>query len=192
MLHAVLEALRSSLGTGIKGNVLGVGGMALRTVIIYGFTLVLVRMGSRRFLGKASAFDFIVAIMLGAIMGRSINGSGPLLPTLVAGLVLVVLHWLLALLAFRTAWLGSIIKGTPILLIKEGEVQSEGMRRASITSDDLTGALRLQTNQDDPRKVQFAYLERSGRISVVPQMREPRLWVVSIGEGVQTIRIELQ
>jgi uncharacterized membrane protein YcaP (DUF421 family) len=192
MLHAVLEALRSSLGTGIKGNVLGVGGMALRTVIIYGFTLVLVRMGSRRFLGKASAFDFIVAIMLGAIMGRSINGSGPLLPTLVAGLVLVVLHWLLALLAFRTAWLGSIIKGNPILLIKEGEVQSEGMRRASITSDDLTGALRLQTNQDDPRKVQFAYLERSGRISVVPQMREPRLRVVSIGEGVQTIRIDLQ
>jgi hypothetical protein len=35
-------------------------------------------------------------------------------------------------------------------------------------------------------------LERSGRISVVPQMREPRLWVVSIGKGVQTIRIELQ
>jgi len=192
MLHAVLEALRSSLGTGIKGNVLGVGGMALRTVIIYGFTLVLVRMGSRRFLGKASAFDFIVAIMLGAIMGRSINGSGPLLPTLVAGLVLVVLHWLLALLAFRTAWLGSIIKGNPILLIKKGEVQPTGMRRASITSEDLTGALRLQTNQDDPAKVQFAYLERSGRISVVPQMREPRLWVVSIEKGVQTIRIELQ
>jgi uncharacterized membrane protein YcaP (DUF421 family) len=192
MLHAVLEALRSSLGTGIKGNVLGVGGMALRTVIIYGFTLVLVRMGSRRFLGKASAFDFIVAIMLGAIMGRSINGSGPLLPTLVAGLVLVVLHWLLALLAFRTAWLGSIIKGNPILLIKKGEVQSEGMRRASITSEDLTGALRLQTNQDDPRKIQLAYLERSGRISVISKMREPRLWVVSIGEGVQTIRIELQ
>jgi uncharacterized membrane protein YcaP (DUF421 family) len=151
-----------------------------------------VRMGSRRFLGKASAFDIIVAIMLGAIMGRSINGSGPLLPTLIAGLVLVVLHWLLALLAFRTAWLGSIIKGNPILLIKKGEVQSEGMRRASITSEDLTGALRLQTNQDDPGKVQFAYLERSGRISVVPQMREPRLWVVSIGKGVQTIRIELQ
>jgi uncharacterized membrane protein YcaP (DUF421 family) len=192
MLHAVLEALRSSLGTGVKGSVLGVGGMALRTVIIYGVTLVLVRMGSRRFLGKASAFDIIVAIMLGAIMGRSINGSGPLLPTLIAGLVLVVLHWLLAVLAFRTAWLGSIIKGNPILLIKKGEVQSEEMRRASITSEDLTGALRLQTNQDDPGKVQFAYLERSGRISVVPQMREPRLWVVSIGKGVQTIRIELQ
>jgi uncharacterized membrane protein YcaP (DUF421 family) len=192
MLHAVLEALRSSLGTGVKGSVLGVGGMAVRTVIIYGFTLVLVRMGSRRFLGKASAFDIIVAIMLGSIMGSAINGSGALLPTLIAGLVLVSVHWVLALLAFRTAWLGSIIKGNPILLIKKGEVQSEGMRRASITSEDLTGALRLQTNQDDPRKIQLAYLERSGRISVISKMREPRLWVVSIGEGVQTIRIELQ
>lgn len=192
MAQTILEALRGSLGIGVEGSVLGVGGIALRTLIIYGFTLVLVRMGSRRFLGKASAFDFIVAIMLGSIMAGAINGSGPLLPTLIPGVVLVFLHWLLALLAYRTDWLGSIIKGNPILLIKNGEVQSEGMHRSSITNEDLIGALRLQTNQSDPAKVQFAYLERSGRISVVPQTREPRLWIVSIAEGVQTIRIELQ
>jgi uncharacterized membrane protein YcaP (DUF421 family) len=192
MPHAVLQALRFSLDIGAKGSILGTGGMALRTVVIYAFTLVLVRIGSRRFLGKASAFDIIVAIMLGSIMGSAINGSGALLPTSIAGLVLVSVHWVLALLAFRTDWLGSIIKGHPILLIKNGEVQSEGMRRASITNEDLTGALRLQTNQDDPAKVQFAYLERSGRISVVAQKREPQLWIVSNAEGVQTIRIELQ
>lgn len=35
-------------------------------------------------------------------------------------------------------------------------------------------------------------MERSGKISVVPQTREARLWVISTDEGVQTIRIELQ
>jgi len=192
MPHAVLQACRDSLDVSVKGSALATGGMAVRTLIIYVFTLVLVRMGSGRFLGKASACDIIVAIMLGSIMGSAINGSGALLPTLIAGLLLVSVHWLLALLAFRTDWLGSVIKGHPILLIKNGEVQPEGMRQASITNEDLTGALRLRTNQDDPAKVQFAYLERSGRISVVARKHKPRLWVVPIAEGVQTIRIEVQ
>jgi uncharacterized membrane protein YcaP (DUF421 family) len=65
------------------------------------------------------------------------------------------------------------------------------MQRASITSADLTQALRLQTKQTDPSKIQFAYLERNGQISMVPYEDEPRVFVVSVEDGVQTIRIEL-
>lgn len=49
--------------------------MALRTVLIYTATLAIVRVGSKRFLSRATAFDAIVAIMLGSIMSRAINGS---------------------------------------------------------------------------------------------------------------------
>ena len=35
--------------------------MALRTIVIYVFTLAIVRLGSRRLLSKPSAFDVIVA-----------------------------------------------------------------------------------------------------------------------------------
>ena len=38
--------------------------MALRTLIIYAVTLVLIRLGSKRFLSEATAFDVIVGIML--------------------------------------------------------------------------------------------------------------------------------
>jgi uncharacterized membrane protein YcaP (DUF421 family) len=125
-------------------------------------------------------------------MAGAITGSGEFVRNLVAGLVLVILHAFLALVSFHTDWLGSIIKGDPILLIENGEVQPEGMRRAHITDEDLIEALRLRTNQNDPAKVKCAYMERSGDISVVARSREPQLWVVSPGEGVQTIRIELQ
>ena len=166
--------------------------MALRTVVVYAVTLIIVRLGSKRLLSKASAFDFIVSIMLGSIMSRAINGSAPLFPTLVAGVLLLGIHWLFALLAFNTDWFGSMVKGRRVLLIKDGQVQQEGVRRASITEDDLEQALRLHTKQADPSKVERAYLERNGEISIVPSPREPKVLNVSVEEGVQTVRIELR
>jgi uncharacterized membrane protein YcaP (DUF421 family) len=71
-------------------------------------------------LRKASAFDVIVAIMLGSIMSGAITGGSPFLPTLVAGGMLVGLHWLLAVLAVQTNWMGPLVKGTRTLLIKDG------------------------------------------------------------------------
>lgn len=166
--------------------------MALRTIIIYGLTLVIVRLGSRRILARASAFDVVVAIMLGSIMSRAINGSGPFFPTLLAGAVLLGMHWLFAALAFHTGWMGSLVKGDRVQLIKDGTVQHEGMRRGSITPDDLAQAVRLETGQTDPTKVESAYLERNGRISVVPYKHEPRILEVSVEDGVQVVRIELE
>src|SRR3712207_2674847 len=96
--------------------------MALRTVLIYAVTLVIIRLGSKRFLSEATAFDVIVGIMLGSVMSRAINSSAPLFPTLGAGVVLIGLHWLFAIVAFRTDWFGFVVKGKPVLLIKDGQI----------------------------------------------------------------------
>ena len=95
---------------------------------------------------------------------RAINGSASFFPTLAAGTGLVALHWLFAVLAFHTDWLGSLVKGRRILRIKDGHVEHEGMRRASLSTRDLEQALREQTGQRDPARVERAYLERSGKI----------------------------
>ena len=143
--------------------------MALRTVIVYAFTLAIVRLGSRRLLSKPSAFDVIVAIMVGSIMSRAINGSAPFLPTLFAGVVLLFMHWAFAALALRAHWISALMKGKRIALVRDGKVLHEGMRRANLTDDDLAEALRLQVHDDDPSRVAAAYMERSGDISVIPR-----------------------
>lgn len=66
--------------------------VAVRTVIDYLVSLALERIASRRFPSQATAFNVIVGIMLGSIMSRTTNGSALLIPTMVAGLVLVGLH----------------------------------------------------------------------------------------------------
>lgn len=170
----------------------GAGETAFRAVIIYTFALVLVRLGSRRFLSKATAFDVVVAIMLGSIMSRGIDESSPLFTIMVAGTVLIGMHWLFAFLSYRTEWFGSIVKGGRLLLIEDGKIQEKGMRRGNITRHDLTQAIRRRTKQTDPSKIKLAYLERDGEISVIPFKEEPQIVNVSVEKGVQTVRIELQ
>ncbi|WP_207539547.1 DUF421 domain-containing protein [Sabulicella rubraurantiaca] len=151
------------------------GQMALRAILIYGLALVLIRVASKRFLSQATAFDVIVAIMLGSILSRAINGSAPFLPTVLAAAALVALHWVLASLAVHTS-IGTIFKGEPQLLIKDGEVQEEAMRRARITSADLDQALRINAKHTDRSKIRRAYLERNGSISVIPYPSGFRSW----------------
>lgn len=191
MIQEAWEQFQALLGLGREVSDVNALQMALRTVVIYAFTLAIIRLGSKRFLGQASAFDTIVGIMIGSVMSRPINGSAPFFPTLAAGVVLVGVHWLLAVLAFRIDWFGPFVKGNPVLLIKDGQVQEDGIRRGGITRQDLTQALRKQTKQSDPGKIELAYLERDGGISIIPYERDPRVLEISVADGVQTVRVEL-
>jgi uncharacterized membrane protein YcaP (DUF421 family) len=192
MLQAVWEQFQTLLGLGRDVGDVSAFQMALRTIIIYVCSLAIIRIGSKRFLSQASAFDVIVGIMLGSVMSRAINGSAPFFPTVLGGAVLVGMHWLLAALAYHIKWFGPFVKGNPVLLIKDGHVQQQGMRQAGLSDHDLKQALRMQNNHTDPANIRLAYLERNGNISVIPFKAEPRVLHVSVADGVQTVRIELE
>ena len=165
--------------------------MAVRAVLTFAVTVATVRLGDKRLFGKGTAFDLVVAIMIGSVMSRAITGSGSLLATWLAGLVLVAMHWLLALLAFR-GWFGPLVKGRPVLLIEDGQVQRDAMRESHVTEMDLEQALRAEGREPDPSTVRLAYLERDGSISVVPCKEGPRVLEVSVADGVQTVRIAVE
>lgn len=190
MLETIAEQIQAFLGYQRDVGDVTALQMALRTLVIYAVTLILIRLGSKRFLSQATAFDVIVGIMLGSVMSRAVNGSARLLPTLAAGAALVGLHWLLAWLASRTRF-GSAVKGEPVLLIKDGQIQQQGMWETGMSTNDLEQALRLQAQATDPAKIKRAYLERNGSISVIPRPSDPRILDVAIADGVQTVRIEL-
>lgn len=191
MLQELQEFFEPLLGLGRDAGDINVTQMALRTIAIYAFTLAVVRLGSKRFLGKATAFDVILGIMIGSVMSRGINGSAGLVPTLVSGAVLIALHALFASLAYRTDWFGNVVKGKPVLLIDEGQVRTEAMRSTSLSENDLAEALRLQGKKPDPSSIERAYLERNGNISVITREEPPRILEVTVADGVQTVRIEL-
>jgi uncharacterized membrane protein YcaP (DUF421 family) len=106
--------------------------------------------------------------------------------------VLLGLHWLITFLAYHSDWFGPLVKGNPVLLIKDGKIQSRAMRETGLSTRDLEQAIRQEAQQTDLTGIQSAYLERSGSISVIPYRPEPRVTVIPVEDGVLTVRIELK
>jgi uncharacterized membrane protein YcaP (DUF421 family) len=186
-----MSSLAESL-LGIGAEDLTSGQMALRAVLTFVMTVAIVRLGNKRLFGKGTAFDLVVAIMIGSVMSRAITNASALLATWLAGVVLIGMHWLLATLSYHIDWFGPLIKGNPVLLVKEGDIQRDGMREGGVSQMDLDQALRAEGSEPDPSRVQLAYLERDGSISVVPRKDGPRILDVSVVDGVQTVRIAVE
>lgn len=144
---------------------------ALRALVVYVVVLAILRLGEKRFLGRNTAFDVVLAIMVGSIAARSITGNAPVVPAIVAIAVLVAVHWLAASLAYRYRGVGKVIKGRSKELVRDGEIQEAAMAESDITRNDLEEAMRRQgvTELD---QVATAHLERNGKVSVVPKGEE--------------------
>lgn len=184
-----MELLTEALG--LEAETLSVGQMALRTVAVYVLALAFVRIGDKRFLGKNTAFDVVVGIMFGSVMSRAITTAQEFGPIVVAAGLMLALHWIAAMITFRSDNIGELVKGRERRLVVDGEIQWDQMAASHVTERDLLGALRSKGQLDDLDKVQVAHLERSGDVSVIEQSREPRILSVDVADGVQSIRIEV-
>ena len=182
--------LRLALGLGAEGKDIGVAQMALRAVVVYVATVLMVRLGKKRFMGQGTAFDMILGIMLGSIVSRAITGTAPFLPALAASGVLIAMHWLLSGVALRWHGFGVAFKGHERLLVRDGRVDREAMRRAHMSGRDLWEDLRAK-GVSRLEQVAEARLERSGELSVIRAEREPKIVEVRVADGVQTVRLEL-
>lgn len=184
------DALRLLIGSGLESKEIGVAQMMLRAAIVYLATVLMVRMGKKRFMGKTSAFDVILGITLGSVVSRAVTGNAPMLPALAASATLVALHWAVSAVACRWHGFGHLFKGGTRMLVRDGTVDAAQMRAAHLTAHDLEEDLRRK-GLTDPAQVAEARLERNGDISVIRAKREPRVVEIRVADGVQTVRVEL-
>lgn len=143
--------------------------MSVRAVLIFLFTVVLIRVGKTRAFGRNTGLDIVLAVIMGSILSRALTGNAPFFATLAAALAMVLVHMLLSAAAFHSHRFGSSIKGTERQLVRDGEILWDAMRKSRITEQDLLEAIRSEGEEPDVSRLRSAYLERSGDISVIPR-----------------------
>jgi uncharacterized membrane protein YcaP (DUF421 family) len=141
--------------------------MTSRCVAVFVVGLTLVRLADRRFMARNAAFDVLLGIVLGSVLSRAINGQAPFFPTLGASAVLIVLHRLIGTLASRYRPIARLVKDSPAVLVRDGRIDVEVLRRHNIGEDDLEENLRLNGNEAGVANILEARLERNGLISVI-------------------------
>lgn len=140
--------------------------MSIRGALIFAVGVFAVRVAASRAFGKWTPLDIIFAVIVGSNLSRAMTGSAPFLPTLIASLVLVAIHTVLARASARWDWLSFLVKGGRVQLVREGEPDKAAMRKAGVGDGDLHMALRTH-GLEDLASVQDAYLERNGDMTFI-------------------------
>lgn len=141
--------------------------ISLRCILIFITGLALVRVGDRRSLAEKTGFDALFIVLLGSVLSRAINGSGPFGKTIGAAVVLMLIHRIFAFGACRSHALGKLIKGRDVVLIRNGTIDWKAMNHNLVSVHDLEEDLRLDAKVEDASKIRVARLERSGDISFI-------------------------
>jgi uncharacterized membrane protein YcaP (DUF421 family) len=142
--------------------------IAARTAIVLFALLVGIRLFGKREMGGMTVFDLVVVLALAnAVQNAMTKGSGALAVGIVSAGTLLVVDRVLATAFVRIPTLESQLTGLPVVIVQNGRLEPEPMRREAITIDEVMAAVRSYgLNALD--QVRLAVLEADGTISIVP------------------------
>lgn len=148
----------------------GIYMVVFRTVLVFFFTYMLMRLRGVKQLAQLNIFDVIIIIALGSAVGDAMIYSesvAPMIKSLTAIATLVILILIIEnLLARAPTRVIKLVEGSEVVLIKDGVVDFEALHRVNLHEEELKSRLRTK-NIRSYAQVKIAYLEPDGSISVV-------------------------
>ena len=139
-----------------------------RTIILYLVLIFSVRLMGKRQIGQMEASEFVVSMLIADLAAVPMQDAAiPLLSGIVPLLTVLGLELTLSFLIMKSVIFRRFLCGKPVILIDNGKIIQENLRRTRVTMDELMGHLR-QKDVMDLGSVQYAILETDGNLSVFP------------------------
>jgi len=140
--------------------------LILRALATYVFMIVLLRLTGKRQVGQLAPFDLVLLLVLSNAVQNSINGGdNSLVGGFISAISLVAANYTLSWLTYRSKRMAGLIEGRPQVLIHNGHLYADVMRKEKLTQHELDAALRA-AGVACIQQVHFAILENNGQISV--------------------------
>ena len=142
----------------------------LRAAIVYLALLVIFRTAGHRTLAQVTTFDFVLLLIISEATQQALLGQDFSITIAVLVIVtLVGMDRLADFLGWRFPKIGRIIDGTPVVLVERGRPLPERMREYHIEMDQVLQEARITQGISSVDPIDYAILERSGAISVIPK-----------------------
>lgn len=140
----------------------------IRTIVLYLVLIVVIRLLGKRQLGQMEPSEIVVTMLVADLASIPMqDGAIPLLSGLIPILTVLGLELLLSSLSLRSIRFRKLLCGKPVILIENGKILQDNLRRTQVTMDELSSHLRLK-DVLDIQTVQYAILETNGDLSVFP------------------------
>ncbi len=144
-----------------------VAGVVAITAVMYATLLVAVRVAGRRTLAQLSAFDVLVTIALGTILGSTaVSPSVSYAEGLAGAVTLLILQVALGALRRSSPRVRKLVDFSPRVVAEDGQMALPANALGpQMTADELRSQLRLR-GAYEPTAVEQAILEPMGGVSV--------------------------
>ncbi|MEU1600104.1 YetF domain-containing protein [Streptomyces sp. NPDC005708] len=139
--------------------------VVISTTIMYAIFVVSIRVIGQRTLTSLSITDMAAIVTFGAVIGRTVLLLTPTLGRGVVALLTLFLLQRLTTLVKRSPWISRLLDRKPVLVVVNGVIKYDELRRARITLDELRQCLR-QAGISQLNQVGHVILETTGQISV--------------------------
>ena len=144
----------------------------LRTVILYFLIMTGLRLMGKRQIGELEPSELVLTMMISDLATVPMQDFGiPLLAGVIPILTLLSLSMLLSQLSLLSLRFRELMCDTPSILIRNGKLQQDAMRKNRYTLDELLEQLRGQ-GYVSVDEVRWAVLENSGQLSILPWARQ--------------------
>lgn len=147
-----------------------------KCVFFYGVIVFALRVMGKREVGELSVLDMVIYFVMSEILALTISETNEtIIKALLAIFTLVLMQILVAWTCLKKKKWRDFFEGTPNIIIKDGLINQEAMRKQRYTIDDLLFQLR-DKDVSTPDEVQFAILENSGVLTVLKKNDSKVKW----------------
>lgn len=140
----------------------------------------MIRIMGKREIGQLSPFDLVVAITMGELAAFALEIESDLVQALFPIGLIAAYELLLSFVSLKSHFLRRLITGTPTVVIENGQILYENLRKNRYNVSDLLGQLR-EKDVFSPSEVECAVLEPSGRLSVMRKSQRRAVTPADLG-----------
>lgn len=141
----------------------------IRSILVYFFLLIALRLGGKRELGQMTGFDLVVLLLISNTVQNAIIGNdNSVLGGFVGATTLLIVNYFVVRLAYRYPSIMRLLEGESTVLVKNGQIILENLAAEVITQAELKVSLRRQGFRS-LAEVKQAILERDGSLTVESQ-----------------------
>jgi uncharacterized membrane protein YcaP (DUF421 family) len=141
--------------------------IVLRSIVVFLFIWLLMRVVGRRELSSMEPFDLIIIIVIGDLVQQAatqqdMSVTGAILSAGTIGLMTVLFSWF----SWRFPRTRPVLDGKPIVILEDGKPLMDNMRRERVTIEELAAQARLK-GIESLDSVKWAVLETGGQVSFI-------------------------
>ncbi len=164
-----------SLDHGIFNLHLGIDEKILRSLLVFVFLAVALRLGGKRELAQINVLDLAVLLLASnALQNALIGNDSSVTGGVIGASTLFLANYVFVRLAYRNARMRRILEGRPRVLLRNGKLDRNAMRKEAITEEELVDQL-LDKGMSSFDQVGLIVLETTGKLVFLTPAQAERL-----------------